>query len=72
MLSGDLSTAIGELKERPGGELQVHGSGGLILSLLEHDLIDEMALLTVPAGLPRDEDGQRDHASGGVGSLMYR
>jgi len=48
VLSGDLSAAIGELKARPGGELQVHGSGTLIQWLLEHDLVDEMILLVVP------------------------
>jgi dihydrofolate reductase len=48
VLSGDLATAIGELKARPGGELQVHGSGALIRWLLANDLVDEMILLTVP------------------------
>ena len=48
VLSGDLAAAIGELKARPGGELQVHGSGTLTCWLLEHDLVDEMHLLIVP------------------------
>ena len=48
LLSGDLAAAVGELKARPGGELQVHGSGALIRSLLENDLVDEMTLLVVP------------------------
>ena len=48
MLSGDAAAAIGELKAKPGGELQVHGSGALIRWLLENDLVDEMNLLVVP------------------------
>ena len=48
VLSGDLAVAIGELKARPAGELQVHGSGALVRWLLENDLVDEMTLLIVP------------------------
>ncbi|MBA3869591.1 MAG: dihydrofolate reductase family protein [Anaerolineae bacterium] len=48
VLTGDLAAAIGELKAKPGGELQVHGSGTLTRWLLEHDLVDEMNLLIVP------------------------
>jgi dihydrofolate reductase len=48
VLSGDLAAAIGELKAKPGGELQVHGSGALIRWLLENDLVDELTLLIVP------------------------
>ena len=48
VLSGDLATAISELKAKPGGELQVHGSGALIRWLLENNLVDEMTLLVVP------------------------
>ncbi len=51
VLSGDVAAAIGELKAKPGGELQVHGSGGLIRWLLENDLVDEMILLIVPVVL---------------------
>ena len=48
VLSGDLEAAVRELKARPGGELQVHGSGQLIRWLLEHELIDEMTLIVSP------------------------
>ena len=48
VLSGDLAAAIGELKARPAGELQVHGSGVLTRWLLDNDLVDEMNLLTFP------------------------
>jgi dihydrofolate reductase len=48
VLSGDVAAAIGELKAKPAGELQVHGSGALIRWLLDNDLVDEMNLLIVP------------------------
>jgi dihydrofolate reductase len=48
VLSGDLDAAIRELKAKPGGELQVHGSGTLTQWLLAHDLVDEMNLLIIP------------------------
>jgi dihydrofolate reductase len=48
VLADDLATAIAELKAKPGGELQVHGRGALIRWLLEHQLVDEITLLTVP------------------------
>src|SRR5213594_4945578 len=51
VLSGDVAAAIGELKAKPGGELQVHGSGALIRWLLDNDLVDEMNLLIVPVVL---------------------
>ena len=48
VLSGDVAAAIGELKAKPAGELQVHGSGALIRWLLDNDLVDEMNLLIFP------------------------
>jgi dihydrofolate reductase len=48
VLSGDLAAAIGELKAKPGGELQVHGSGALTRWLLENELVDELTLLVCP------------------------
>ncbi|HEY3713903.1 MAG TPA: dihydrofolate reductase family protein [Jatrophihabitantaceae bacterium] len=48
VLSGDLAAAIGELKAKPGGELQVHGSGNLVRWLLDNQLVDEITLLICP------------------------
>jgi dihydrofolate reductase len=48
VLSGDLATAIADLKAKPGGELQVHGSGHLIRWLLDNQLADEITLLVYP------------------------
>ena len=51
VLSDDLAAAIGELKAKPEGELQVHGSGALIRWLLDHDLVDEIQLIIIPVVL---------------------
>jgi dihydrofolate reductase len=48
VLSGDVAAAVGELKARSGGELQVHGSGNLVRWLVDNQLVDEITLLTYP------------------------
>jgi dihydrofolate reductase len=48
VLSGDLAAAVRELKAKPGGELQVHGSGDLTRWLLNNQLVDEINLLVCP------------------------
>jgi dihydrofolate reductase len=48
VLSGDVAAAIGELKAKPAGELQVHGSGVLVRWLLDNELVDEITLITYP------------------------
>jgi dihydrofolate reductase len=48
VLSDDLAAAIADLKAKPGGELQVHGSGTLIRWLFDNQLVDEITLLVCP------------------------
>ena len=48
LLSGDLAAGVRELRAKPGGELQVHGSGSLARWLIENDLVDELRLLVCP------------------------
>jgi dihydrofolate reductase len=48
VISGDVAAAIGELKAKPAGELQVHGSGSLVRWLFDNQLVDEITLLTYP------------------------
>ena len=47
-LEGDVPGAVAELKEARSGEIQVHGSCGLLQTLIKHDLIDEYRLWTFP------------------------
>jgi dihydrofolate reductase len=48
VLSGDVAAAIGALKAKPEGELQVHGSGNLLRWLFDNQLVDEITLFTYP------------------------
>ena len=48
VLSGDVAAAVGELKAKPGGELQVVGSLSVVRLLLDNDLVDDIILLTYP------------------------
>lgn len=52
-LSGNVPYEVIKLKESAGPDLQVHGSGELIQTLLEHDLVDEFWLKTFPVTLGR-------------------
>jgi len=48
IVKGDIPAEVARLKELPGRELQVHGSGILAQTLLENDLVDEWRLLVFP------------------------
>ena len=48
VLQGDVAKAVGELKGQDGKDLRVIGSGELVQTLIEHDLVDEYALMIHP------------------------
>jgi dihydrofolate reductase len=48
LLSGDIAGAVADLKNEPGKDLHVMGSGELIQSLMSADLIDEYMLMIYP------------------------
>ncbi len=48
VISGDVADAVRQLKQRPGGELQVHGSCGLVQTLHDAGLVDEYRLIVFP------------------------
>ncbi len=62
-LNGDVVAKIEALKEEDGPELQVHGSGELIQTLLKHNLVDEFWLKIFPVVLG---NGKRLFGSGTV------
>src|SRR5215467_149635 len=51
LLQGDVVDKVKKLKAQDGPELQVHGSGNLIQTLLKHDLVDELWLKIFPITL---------------------
>lgn len=48
LLGADVARAVAELKRGDGPEIQMHGSGNFIQTLLEHDLVDEFRLWFFP------------------------
>jgi dihydrofolate reductase len=48
LITGDVAEYVETLKSQDGPEIQVHGSPGLIQTLLEHDLIDEYRIWIFP------------------------
>ncbi|TMD08460.1 MAG: dihydrofolate reductase [Chloroflexi bacterium] len=50
-INGDVAEKIRQLKKDDGPEIQVHGSGNLIQTLLKHDVVDEFWLKTFPVAL---------------------
>ncbi|MHB9131782.1 MAG: dihydrofolate reductase family protein [Armatimonadota bacterium] len=51
LIKGDVAEAVRQLKAQDGPEIQVHGSGNLIQTLLQHNLVDEFRLKIFPITL---------------------
>ena len=48
LIGGDVPDYVTALKSQDGPEIQVHGSPGLVQTLLEHDLVDEFRMWIFP------------------------
>jgi dihydrofolate reductase len=48
LISGDAIKELARIKEQPGGDLSISGSGTLVRSLLRDGLLDELGLLVHP------------------------
>jgi dihydrofolate reductase len=51
LVTGDVVAAVQALKEEPGDELQIWGSGKLLETLLQYELVDRFRLMTFPVVL---------------------
>jgi dihydrofolate reductase len=63
ILSGDIAAKIASLKQQPGPDLHVWGSGNLLQTLIKHDLVDVFWLMIYPLTLGT---GKRLFASGTI------
>ncbi|MBY9073572.1 dihydrofolate reductase family protein [Nocardioides sp. WL0053] len=67
LIDGDAAEGIAALKQQDGPELQVHGSGDLVQTLLRHGLIDEYRLWVFPLVIG---SGKRLFADGTVPAAL--
>ena len=67
LIEGDAAEGVAALKQQDGPELQVHGSGDLVQTLLRHGLIDEYRLWVFPLVIG---SGKRLFADGTVPAAL--
>jgi dihydrofolate reductase len=48
LIEGDVAEAVAGLKQQPGQDVLIYGSGELVSTLMQHDLIDEYRLMVFP------------------------
>lgn len=84
LIKGNVAEEVARLKQQPGRDIAISGSGQLVQTLLQDDLIDELNLLVYPVVLGRGKrlfkDGsnltlklsQAKTSSSGVLLLTYR
>ena len=63
LLKGDIAQEVAKLKAQRGGEIQVHGSGNLLQTLFERDLVDSLRIWQFPVVLGT---GKRLFAEGAI------
>ncbi len=51
VLSGDVVKEVEKLRQEQDGDIVIHGSGRLVQTLIEHDLVDELRLMVYPVVL---------------------
>jgi|SRR5215208_586826 dihydrofolate reductase len=61
LIEGDVAEVVSTLKQQPGKDILIFGSGDLVNTLMRHDLIDEYRLMIFPIIMG---SGQRLFADG--------
>ncbi|MBI1881007.1 MAG: dihydrofolate reductase family protein [Chloroflexi bacterium] len=51
LIKGNVAEEVSKLKQQPGQNLLIYGSGALVHTLMQHNLIDEYWLLVYPVVL---------------------
>src|SRR5947208_6712317 len=67
LIDGDAAEGLAALKKQDGPELQVHGSGNLIQTLMRHNLVDQYRLWVFPLVIG---SGKRLFSEGTVPSAL--
>lgn len=67
-LSGDIAQKVAELKQQPGPDLHVWGSGNLLQTLIQQDLVDTFWLMIYPLTLGA---GKRLFAGGAIPAAFH-
>ena len=66
LIKDDIVAQINRLKQEDGQDITVHGSGALVQTLIQHDLVDSYRLLIYPVVMGK---GQRLFAEGTTATL---
>jgi dihydrofolate reductase len=66
LVQGDLAAALSRLKQQPGRDILVAGSGVLVQALMQQHLIDEYRLLVYPIVLGKGKRLFKDGATAGL------
>jgi len=69
LIKGNIVEEIRKLKQQPGKDIAILGSGALVRSLMTHDLIDEYSFLVYPVVLGR---GKRFFGASGTTALKLK